>query len=77
MANSFLKIAKLKTKYLVNCHNYTKLSAKKFLRILSSLQKCLFGISATKLQKLEIVNLDEILSNLHFFLIFTKLKKYF
>ena len=55
-----LKIADFKSKFLENCHKYEKVSARKVseLRILCSLQKCLFEISATK--KLEIANFEKI-----------------
>ena len=45
------KIANFKSKFLENCHKYEKESARKVLRILSSLQKCLFEISAAKITK--------------------------
>ena len=55
IATSLLKVAKFETKYLINCYEYKKSQLQKVLRILSSLQNCLFEISAAKITKVRIL----------------------
>ena len=70
-------MAKFKANYLVNCHEYKHLPARKvswnefYLEYENFCSKFL----RQKLQKLEIVNFDKISSNLHYLSIFRKLKK--